>query len=614
MFDRGIKNVLTQINASSKQSSRFKLWWIFAGVGFSFFLVNFFILFILIIQLNVFDIFIHFSPKSGVAGFNILAFGIDDTSHSKRSDSIIVIHLDKEKDHIGALSIPRDTRVTIPDIGRTRINHAFSHGGVDLLKESVSQFLGVPINYYLKIDLSGVETLVNALGGIEVTVEKDLNYIDYAGDLYIDIPKGKQTLKGKKMMEYLRFRHDEEGDIGRIRRQQIFLDQLVKKVLSFDGVLQLPEIIKTAKSIISTDLSFVQMLSLIRDFKQAVNQNSVSKATVPGSASLVGGAYYWKPNVTALDKVVEDTLYGFSKVVKPKRVSVAKKELASVNDTVLVADSSSSVKNNALSTTELKKVAVLEKTNVKEEIADSKDVEIVASESLDDLELTDYEQKLLYSEDLSKTFDDVVVVSDTSAKQDISNISDTIREAVSNSDDVNNLIVLEEPVVASTESSTASQDINVLSSQDVSQTMDDQSATMNRRSLFIKEVQRVASTGLLHDQPKFDGMKCEVLNGIGVPGIAKFAAKVFKSLGMVVPRFANAGHFDYAKTMIVDWRGSVDQSLELAHLLEIDPANIIVYDLPHKPLDFTVVLGKDWLDKKSLLEYIYETFKTPDSF
>jgi len=614
LFDRGIKNVLTQINASSKQSSRFKLWWIFAGVGFSFFLINFFILFILIIQLNVFDIFIHFSPKSGVAGFNILAFGIDDTSHSKRSDSIIVIHLDKEKDHIGALSIPRDTRVTIPDIGRTRINHAFSHGGIDLLKESVSQFLGVPINYYLKIDLSGVETLVNALGGIEVTVEKDLNYIDYAGDLYIDIPKGKQTLKGKKMMEYLRFRHDEEGDIGRIRRQQIFLDQLVKKVLSFDGVLQLPEIIKTAKSIISTDLSFVQMLSLIRDFKQAVNQNSVSKATVPGSASLVGGAYYWKPNVTALDKVVEDTLYGFSKVVKPKRVPVAKKELASVNDTELVADSSSSVKNNDLSTTKLKKVAVLEKTNVKEEIADSKDVEIVASESLDDLELTDYEQNLLYSEDLSKTFDDVVVVSDTSAKQDISNISDTIIAAVSNSADVNTLTVLEEPVVASTESSTASQDINVLSSQDVSQTMDDQSATMNRRSLFIKEVQRVASTGLLHDQPKFDGMKCEVLNGIGVPGIAKFAAKVFKSLGMIVPRFANAGHFDYAKTMIVDWRGSVDQSLELAHLLEIDPANIIVYDLPHKPLDFTVVLGKDWLDKKSLLEYIYETFKTPDSF
>ena len=613
MFDRGIKNVLTQINVSSKQSSRFKLWWIFAGVGFSFFLVNFFILFILIIQLNVFDIFIHFSPKSGVAGFNILAFGIDDTSHSKRSDSIIVIHLDKEKDHIGALSIPRDTRVTIPDIGRTRINHAFSHGGINLLKESVSQFLGVPINYYLKIDLSGVETLVNALGGIEVTVEKDLNYIDYAGDLYIDIPKGKQILKGKKMMEYLRFRHDEEGDIGRIRRQQIFLDQLVKKVLSFDGVLQLPEIIKTAKSIISTDLSFVQMLSLIRDFKQAVNQNSVSKATVPGSASLVGGAYYWKPNVTALDKVVEDTLYGFSKVVKPKRVPVAKKELASVNETVLVADSSS-VKNNALSTTKLKKVAVLEKTNVKEEIADSKDVEIVASESLDDLELTDYEQNLLYSEDLSKTFDDVVVVSDTSAKQDISNMSDTSIAAVSNLDDVNAFTVLEEPVVASTESSTFSQDINVLSSQDVSQTMDDQSATMNRRSLFIKEVQRVASTGLLHDQPKFDGLKCEVLNGIGVPGIAKFAAKVFKSLGMVVPRFANAGHFDYAKTMIVDWRGSVDQSLELAHLLEIDPANIIVYDLPYKPLDFTVVLGKDWLDKKSLLEYIYETFKTPDSF
>ena len=643
MFDRGIKNILMKANSSTKTSSKFKIWWLFAGAGLVFFLVNFFVLFVLIVQLNIFDIFIHFSPKSGVSGFNILAFGIDDTSHSKRSDAIIVLHLNKEKDHIGALSIPRDTRVSIPGIGRTRINHAFSHGGIDLLKESVAKFLGVPIDYYIKIDLSGVETLVNALGGLEINVEKALNYVDYAGDLYIDIPKGKQVLKGKKVMEYLRFRHDEEGDIGRIRRQQIFLDYLIKKILSFDGVLKLPEIIRTAKSIVGTDMSFIQMLSLTRDFKQAVKRDSISKATVPGSASLVGGAYYWKPNVTALDKVVEDTLYGFSNKeksviddVQSKKLVVKKQETvvlpteASLSD--MVVDSKKSVSvldadqtkfNDNVSqdlnqkkgdlvvessedvTESITKVSSITEKNDQDEVQYAK---VVSSESLDDLSLTDYEEKLLYSEDLSQTFDNVKD-STVVAKDDRGINDDIALNSVMPSKDTD---VVQDASVLSTQSLFSSEEaaITLDSQQDQSQSV----VTVDRRSLFVKEVQRVASTGLLHDDPKFDGLKCEVLNGIGVPGIAKFAAKVFKSLGMVVPRFANAGHFDYAKTMIVDWRGSVDQSLELAHLLEIDPANIIVYDLPNKPLDFTVVLGQDWLDKKSLLEYIYETFKTPTTF
>ena len=603
-----------KVNSSPKKKSRSIMTLLILGGGISFFLINFFILFILIVHLNVFDIFIHFSPKSSVSGFNILAFGIDDTSHSKRSDSIIVVHLNKTQNHIGALSIPRDTRVSIPGIGRTRINHAFSHGGIDLLKESVSQFLGVPINYYLKIDLSGVETIVNSLGGLEIDVKKSLNYVDYAGDLYIDIPKGKQLLKGKKVMEYLRFRHDEEGDIGRIRRQQIFLDHLVKKILSFDGVLKLPEIIKTTKSIVSTDLSFVQLLSLTRDFKDAVTNDSILKATVPGSASLVGGAYYWKPNVTALDKVVEDTLYGLSQRLAstintsqdafPKNIN--EKKVASKG---LDLSRSSNIVNDSLSKTDSDSKSVDVLVNKTKDVGGvdslSEQSKIVSSETLDDLELTDYEQKLIYSEDLSETFDEFV------SNQDVANV-ELVSVNVNDSSSKIVTPVTDAPLIVASDLDQENKSVSLLHAQ--SEPKAETMVSLNRRSLFVKEVQRVASTGLLHDEPKFDGLKCEVLNGIGVPGIAKFAAKVFKALGMVVPRFANAGHFDYTKTMIVDWRGSVDQSLELANLLEIDPANIIVYNLPHKPLDFTVVLGKDWLDKKNLLDYIYETFKMPDSF
>ena len=619
MFDRGIKSILMNVNSYPKKNSRSFIFFVILGGGIVFFLANFILLFVLIVHLNVFDIFLHFSPKSSISGFNILAFGIDDTAHSKRSDAIIVVHLNKNQNHIGALSIPRDTRVTIPGIGRTRINHAFSHGGIDLLKDSVSQFLGVPINYYVKIDLSGVETLVNALGGLEVNVEKALNYVDYAGDLYIDIPKGKQVLKGKKVMEYLRFRHDEEGDIGRIRRQQLFLDQLVKKILSFDGVLKLPEIIKTAKSIIATDLSFVQLLSLTRDFKDAVKQDSISKATVPGSASLVGGAYYWKPNVTALDKVIEDDLYGLAMVSK----QLSQKESAASMDQVIVSkkvpqsvkkiktiETSVQIANQNTQDKQAKKARLEDASSTmfddKEVVSkDEKEIQpVMTTESLDDLALEPTETKVLYSEDLSETFDTFVAENETKMSKELAdNNLNSISQKQSSSDEKDTIVKNDVTQTMSNNDSVA-----VSSNNDIIVT------SPNRRTLFAKEVQRVAATGILHDVPKFDNLKCEVLNGIGTPGIAKFAAKVFKSLGMIVPRFANAGHFDYAKTMIVDWRGSVDLSLELAHLLEIDPANIVVYNLPNKPLDFTVVLGKDWLEKKNLLDYIYETYKTPDSF
>ena len=597
MYDDNVKNILMKHDMHQKKSSKFKWIWILSGTGIAFFLINFFLLFVLIIHLNIFDLFIHFSPRSSVSGLNILAFGIDDTAYSKRSDAIIVLHLDKDSNHIGALSIPRDTRVSIPGVGRTRINHAFSHGGVDLLKDSISQFLGVPINYYVKVDLSGVMKLVDVLGGIEIKIDKSLNYIDYAGDLYIDIPKGKQVLKGKKVMEYLRFRHDEEGDIGRIRRQQVFLDQLIKKILSFDALLKLPDIITTIKSLISTDMSLPQMLALTRDFKNAVSQHAISKATVPGSSMLVGGAYYWKPNITALDKVVEKTLFGLNDAA----VDTQEKTNAFNNEIVAIA----SVKpmQTDLNTVQKPQLSDINKSNksitlnIQEASVKSSKFQSLDDFELSELELTDYERKLLKSENLSEIFDNQLDSSTT-----VSTLTSEQKERTFET-------LQDSPLNESENENKAQVKIAKTSSHSNSNNDD----VTNRRSLLPKEVKRIASTGLLADNPKFEGVKCEVLNGIGAAGIAKEAAKIFKVLGMVVPRFANAGHFDYKNTMIVDWRGNVDQSLELANLLDIDPDNIIVYNLKEKPLDFTIVLGKDWISKSNLLDTIYNNYKIPDS-
>ena len=94
------------------------------------------------------------------------------------------------------------------------------------------------------------------------------------------------------------------------------------------------------------------------------------------------------------------------------------------------------------------------------------------------------------------------------------------------------------------------------------------------------------------ESPK--AINVEVLNGLGLPGSAKVAARYLKKKGLKVSKFGNAGTFSYDETLIVDWKGNVSASLLLSKLLKIDPSKIIVYDKPSKTIDVTVVLGKDW--------------------
>ena len=117
----------------SNRSRLFKvLFWI--GGGFFLLLLHSFLVFLMVAYMDIVSLFFFFSPKAELSGVNIMAFGIDDVKDSKRSDAILVFHLDHQKNYIGALSIPRDTRVNVKGVGRTRINHAYSHGGVNTEK------------------------------------------------------------------------------------------------------------------------------------------------------------------------------------------------------------------------------------------------------------------------------------------------------------------------------------------------------------------------------------------------------------------------------------------------------------------------------------------------
>ena len=138
---------------------------------------------------------------------NIVVMGVDERdTDAGRSDTLFVVMLDPKNNNVSLLSIPRDTMVRVPGRGWDKINHAFAYGGHKLTQQTVEEFLGIQINNYVVVDFSGFKDLVNAIGGIDINVEKDMYYEDPYDNLVIDLQQGRQHLDGEKAIQYVRYR------------------------------------------------------------------------------------------------------------------------------------------------------------------------------------------------------------------------------------------------------------------------------------------------------------------------------------------------------------------------------------------------------------------------
>ncbi len=235
---------------------------------------------------------------------NILILGAD-VEYSRRgrvlptrSDTILVASLDPVQKRVNVLSVPRDTRVHIPGRhGYDKINAALAYGGPMLTAQTVSDFLQVPIHHWVMVKLDGVENLVDALGGVEIDVERNMSYYDRSAGLRISLKKGPQVLDGAKAHQYIRFRHDAYGDIGRVQRQQRFMQALSQKLLDPMTLTRMPQLIEVAKANVETSMSTAQMLQYA-NWGKGLTMDAVHMVMVPGEFS--GGRYaasYWLPNV-----------------------------------------------------------------------------------------------------------------------------------------------------------------------------------------------------------------------------------------------------------------------------------------------------------------------------
>ncbi|MBA3995245.1 MAG: hypothetical protein C0469_17130, partial [Cyanobacteria bacterium DS2.3.42] len=172
-------------------------------------------------------------------------------------------------------------------------------------------------DHYVVVDTEGLKKVFEALGPMEIMVEKRMRYRDRAAGLHVDLEPGLQTLSPKQVEEYVRFRHDPKGDIGRIERQQWFMRQVSKKLKEPAVLLKLPEIFKFATDYVVTDMSAEDMAK-VAGFGKDIQASQVQTATLPGHAEFIHGGSYWIPDPEACSVV-------FSRMLNEK-ISVAERE------------------------------------------------------------------------------------------------------------------------------------------------------------------------------------------------------------------------------------------------------------------------------------------------
>lgn len=237
--------------------------------------------------------------------FSVLLLGIDTgdlgRTEQGRSDTMMVATVDPQENKSSLVSIPRDTYVDI--VGhdtQDKINHAYAFGGASMSMDTVSEFLDIPIDHYVSINMEGIKELVDAVDGVDVN--NDLEF-EQDGHTY---NFGKIHMNGEEALGYLRMRHeDPEGDYGRQKRQRKVVEAVIDKSLSLSGATQYRSILDAMEDNMKTDLSFGDMRSIALDYRGAFS--NIDQLQLQGEGFSQDGVSYQRVDENEL-KEVQDNL------------------------------------------------------------------------------------------------------------------------------------------------------------------------------------------------------------------------------------------------------------------------------------------------------------------
>lgn len=222
----------------------------------------------------------------GIGRENLLLLGTDVGGGN--TDVIAVVNVADGMTRI--TQIPRDTYIEDERFGPVKINALYSLGGAEAIKDQVSRHLNRPIQHHLVVNLAVIRRMADQLGGIEVDVPKRMRYSDHSQGLIIDLQPGLQTLRGRDLEGFLRFRHDETGDLGRMERQQLALKALFRKLSEPQNLVRLPALLLAAGQDVRTDLGPMELGGLIT----SMGGTSLQTRRLDGRPFEQGGISYWE--------------------------------------------------------------------------------------------------------------------------------------------------------------------------------------------------------------------------------------------------------------------------------------------------------------------------------
>lgn len=231
--------------------------------------------------------------------YNFLIVGSDDGNGN--TDTIMVCSFDTAAGTIGILSIPRDTAIDYDQSGKTmKINSVFSRGGIEQLQDEVEYLLGVPIDHSCQIDLAGVSTLVDTLGGIDLYVPVNMYYHDPLQNLSIEFKQGwHYNLSGKDALKIIRFRKNDDGsgyadsDIGRTQMQQDFMKAVMKKIISWNSIPKITSLVDVFTENVTTTLKPTELIYLGTQALGLDTAEDISTGTLSGDGTVTYGGWSW---------------------------------------------------------------------------------------------------------------------------------------------------------------------------------------------------------------------------------------------------------------------------------------------------------------------------------
>lgn len=247
----------------------------------------------------------------------VAIFGTD--ASGRLTDVIFLAHVDSKTKEVSLIAIPRDTKVDwtkeqmsiLPErhkwVRFSKINEMTSWGGIENIRvltiTTLESMLGVPIDNYVIVNLDAFRQIVDAIGGVEIDVQHYMEMRDHSQGLSISLTPGVQVLDGNKAEQFVRFRGYPNGDLGRIEAQQKFLEAFAKKVLTFDTLTKLPQLVDIAFASVKTDISLMELTTYV-PYVKVFNMENLSFYVLPGEARYENNiSYYFANHEKALEMI-----------------------------------------------------------------------------------------------------------------------------------------------------------------------------------------------------------------------------------------------------------------------------------------------------------------------